>query len=246
MKYVFLFLLLAGFAVFSIRGGLAQADAFLLKELEFRKSPVVVELFTSQSCSSCPPADRILDAISSHENVIALGFHVDYWDHLDWKDTFSREFATDRQRGYAKARNTVRIFTPQMVVNGDKDFTGSDRNQLKRAVFGARDIDPVLLSFHQGRIHIELPETSRSTRGLQFWLYGYVHGGKVAIGSGENEGRTVTYSRAAVMEQDLGMRYGDVGSFDVSLSDSATLDGVVVLVQDARYGRIVAAGDLAF
>ena len=102
------------------------------------QSPVVVELFTSQSCSSCPPADRNLGKLSENPNVIALGFHVTYWNHLHWEDTLSNEFSTKRQRSYAAAFRNGRVYTPQMVVNGEQEFVGSNGSKVNAALKKAK------------------------------------------------------------------------------------------------------------
>ena len=95
--------------------------------------PVVLELFTSQGCSSCPPADRLLKAVRS-ENVIALSYHVDYWDYIGWKDPFASEKYTNRQRRYGNKFYSSTIYTPQLVVNGREHFVGSDRQKLNQKI----------------------------------------------------------------------------------------------------------------
>ena len=100
--------------------------------------PVVVELFTSQSCSSCPPADALLGELARRGDVVALGFHISYWDGLGWKDPFSSRSSTDRQRAYARLFGLGQIYTPQMVVDGAREMVGSDRDQVLAAVRDAR------------------------------------------------------------------------------------------------------------
>jgi hypothetical protein len=92
--------------------------------------PVVVELFTSQSCSSCPPADALLGELARRGDVVALGFHISYWDGVGWKDPFSSRSSTDRQRAYARLFGLGQVYTPQMVVDGDREMVGSDRDQV--------------------------------------------------------------------------------------------------------------------
>jgi hypothetical protein len=100
--------------------------------------PVVVELFTSQSCSSCPPADALLGELARRGDVVALGFHISYWDGLGWKDPFSSRSSTDRQRVYAQLFGLGQVYTPQMVVDGAREMVGSDRDQVLAAVRDAR------------------------------------------------------------------------------------------------------------
>src|SRR6202163_2652786 len=101
--------------------------------------PVVVELFTSQGCSSCPPADALLGELAQRGDVLALGFHISYWDGLGWKDPSSRQSSTDRQRAYARLLGRGQVYTPQMVVEGRSEMVGSDRGAVLAAL---RDAQP--------------------------------------------------------------------------------------------------------
>ena len=113
--------LIAGAIVSLTAMGVSQAESV-------RANPkAVVELFTSQGCSSCPPADALLTSLAEREDVVALAYHVDYWDYIGWEDTFGAKDFSDRQRGYAKSWGSTRIFTPQMVVNGGEGVVGSRR-----------------------------------------------------------------------------------------------------------------------
>src|SRR3954471_21757782 len=88
--------------------------------------PVVLELFTSQGCSSCPPAEAYIGELSRRKDVLALAFHVDYWDDLGWKDPFSLAMSTERQQMYSAARRRASVYTPQVVIDGTEDFVGTD------------------------------------------------------------------------------------------------------------------------
>src|SRR5271170_1729067 len=101
--------------------------------------PVVLELFTSQSCSSCPPADALLKKLSASDpDVLPLSFHVHYWDYLSWKDTYSSPIYTDRQKAYAQALGQNGVFTPQLIVNGTASVVGSNENDVERTITAAR------------------------------------------------------------------------------------------------------------
>src|SRR5271169_3162894 len=100
--------------------------------------PIVVELFTSEGCSSCPPADALLAELAGRPDVLALSFHVDYWDRLGWKDPFSSPDATRRQHGYADLLGLATVYTPQMIVDGRWQAVGSDRSEVERALGSAR------------------------------------------------------------------------------------------------------------
>src|SRR5215831_8685962 len=122
-------------AVIGIVGSIAHAD---FARAEDSGPPVVVELFTSQGCSSCPPADALLGELSKRSDVLALGFHVDYWDYIGWKDPYASKLATKRQRQYAESFKLSFVYTPQMIINGDAESVGSDRAGVEAAVEKAK------------------------------------------------------------------------------------------------------------
>src|SRR5204863_9059983 len=120
--------------------------------------PIVVELFTSEGCSSCPPADALLAELARRSDVLALSFHVDYWDRLGWKDPFSSRAATDRQNRYATLLALPTVYTPQIVVDGKWEAVGSDRADVERALELARRDHPevpVTLAFDHGQAQIK-------------------------------------------------------------------------------------------
>jgi len=126
--------------------------------------PVVVELFTSQSCSSCPPADALLGELARRGDVVALGFHISYWDGLGWKDPFSSRSSTDRQRAYARLFGLGQVYTPQMVVDGAREMVGSDRDQVLAAVRDARPGDEFMWTRNDSGAPVARPAISDSRR----------------------------------------------------------------------------------
>src|SRR5258708_22504302 len=114
------------------------------------RGPAVVELFTSQGCSSCPPADTYLGELTQRRDVLALAFHVDYWDDLGWRDRFGLSDAVERQRAYAKVLRLSTVYTPQVVIDGQDNFVGSDVKSIGRALTGNRNGVAVEI----GRAHI--------------------------------------------------------------------------------------------
>ena len=115
-------------------------------QAQMSSRPVVLELFTSQGCSSCPPADAYIGELSQHKDVLALSFHVDYWDGLGWKDPFSLAISTERQQLYSAARRRASVYTPQVVIDGMDEFVGTDRRNIGQALATARTGVPVEIS----------------------------------------------------------------------------------------------------
>jgi hypothetical protein len=163
---------------------LAHADA----------GPVVVELYTSQGCSSCPPADALLTQLTRRADVIALGLHVDYWDYLGWQDKFADAAYSERQRNYARAAGKSMVYTPQMVVGGRELIVGSKPAELDRAI-KARNAatSPVSLSVTRDgdRLLIEAQSTKNIDAVVQ--LVRYIPKQDVKILRGENRGKTISY-----------------------------------------------------
>ncbi len=211
-------------------------------------APVVVELYTSQSCSSCPPADKILQSLTQNENLIVLSCHVSYWNRLNWVDTLSREFCDIRQHGYASLTTRKRIYTPQMVVNGINMFVGSRADQVKSALIKGKNqgVQPITISSSDDLINFELPAAGEKWgNDFRLWMYGYKKETVQEIGSGENRGKTVKYVNAAITYDNLGAWEGGAVSKSVQTPQD-DIDGVVIFAQTGGYGRIVAAGKLEF
>ncbi len=150
------------------------------------ESPVVLELFTSQGCSSCPPADALLGELIRRPGVIALAWHVDYWNRLGWRDPYASRLATDRQRDYA-ARLQGEVFTPALVVNGSSIVIGSDRRAISQAVGRVAPLSvPVQLQRKAGRL---VSTIGPAPAGATVLVASYDAERETAVGSGENGGR---------------------------------------------------------
>ena len=213
----------------------------------------VIELFTSQGCSSCPSADRLLGELSRDRTLIALSLSVDYWDYLGWKDTLALPAHTQRQRGYAKSRGDRQVYTPQAVINGVAHAVGSDRAALARAIAQSRSKPgtmavPVNLSNVDGRITVAIPDSSSDARG-EVWLCGLKKAAAVQISRGENRGRTVTYHNVVRGWRKLGDWSGKSASWTMSRSDlKAGVDEAAVIVQErpnGHPGRVLGAATIA-
>jgi hypothetical protein len=202
--------------------------------------PVVVELFTSQGCSSCPPADALLGELARRADIVALGYHISYWDDLGWKDPFSSQAATARQRVYAGRFNAGQVFTPEMVVEGTKDMIGSDRAAVRAAIEAARPqaAAPVHLAGDRGSVAIG----AGSGRGTVL-LVRFVRHRTTPVGAGENAHRVADDTNAVETLAQLGEWHGV--STEFAFAAPAPGEGVAVLVQGADGAILGAATVLA-
>jgi hypothetical protein len=195
----------------------------------------VVELFTSQGCSSCPPADAFLEELAGREDVIGLSFHVDYWDYLGWKDTLGRPENSERQAQYSAMRGDRKVYTPQMIVNGGGHFLGGDRASIEKAIAEARLPVPVTVSYHDEKIKISVGPSLRPApwqATIRLVLYSSV--ATVQIAGGENQGSTITYRNVVRDMRPIGMWDGPMVRVKLPADEllSGEADGCVVLVQE--------------
>lgn len=211
----------------------------------------VVELFTSQGCSSCPPADELLVEYSRQPDIIALSLPVNYWDYLGWKDTLAHVAFTERQKAYAHSRSDRQVFTPQMIVNGKKSCIGSDRAQIEKAIqytSKGRKTLPVNVSVDErnGTVTIAVEETPDTTqRAAELWVLPVLKTQTVPIERGENRGKTITYANVVRGLKRVGEWLGGSARFEVPLETARSGgDAYVVLLQStdaARPGIILGA-----
>lgn len=199
----------------------------------------VIELFTSQGCSSCPAADKLLSELQADPTLIPLSLPIDYWDYLGWKDTLAIPGHTTRQRAYSQARGDREIYTPQVVVNGVTQAIGSDRVGIENAVALSRKNAsplsvPLQVTVADERLTVTLPERERAeAAGGEVWLCPLSGSVSVGIGRGENRGRTITYTNVVRRWVKLGTWTGKSENFTVPI-DAIKFDGVdevVVLLQ---------------
>jgi len=207
--------------------------------------PVVVELYTSQGCSSCPPADEILTELSSRSDVIALALHVDYWDYLGWKDAFGSKTYSKRQRDYAAAAKQHTVYTPQMIVQGHSYAVGNRLSEVRRAIAMHKDdVDEVELTLHRNgnQLSVGVRAKNGDVGRSIIQVVRYIPQATVRIEAGENAGRNILYSNIVTQWTQIGRWNGSD-----EITETTTLTGdeqVVVLVQAAVPGRILAAGRL--
>ncbi len=201
--------------------------------------PVVIELYTSQSCSSCPPADKLLGSLAdASDDVIALAYHVTYWNHLHWKDKLSLEESTDHQRTFNRNINSRRVYTPQMVVNGRDEFVGSSARKAAAAIGKNTAIQPIKVSLNNGQVSAKIP--ADLGKNVQVQVVGFGDKNTQAIPSGENRGRTLTYTNPV---QSINYVNAINGALSVAASSKVT-GGYAVLVRDIEAGKVIAAGQV--
>ncbi|MFQ6552799.1 DUF1223 domain-containing protein [Aestuariibius insulae] len=210
--------------------GTAAADA-----------PVIVELYTSQGCSSCPPADAMLQELSERDDVIALALHVDYWDYIGWKDSFAHPGHTDRQRGYARAAGESTIYTPQFVVGGVDHIVGTqpaDLEQQIEAHLAAPDAVEMALVRDGGAVR--LTGAAGDLAGpVDLHMLRYTPAQRVAIRKGENRGRVMDYSNIVSDWQVIG-QWDPREALDLRVDAAGELP-VVVIAQRPDHGPILGA-----
>ena len=211
----------------------------------------VVELFTSQGCSSCPPADKLLGELAKDPSLVVLSLPVDYWDYLGWKDTLALSEHSRRQRAYSQIRGDREVYTPQVVVNGNVHAIGSDRAAIEYAMGKSRHhgevlTTPIRVSVANGTIAVTAT-AAKSDVAAVVWLCAVAREVSVAIGRGENTGRQVTYHNVVRRWIKLGDWKGKSETWSLPVGDLAddSVDAVAVLVQVARKagaGPVLGAG----
>jgi hypothetical protein len=232
--------LIAGWlAALTILGAGAAARA------DDSNSPVVVELFTSQGCSSCPPADALLERLAQRDDVLPLALHVDYWDYIGWADSFARPEHTKRQKAYAHLAGSRTIYTPQMIIDGVEQIVGARPMEVADAVM--RHLE------HQQEIDLDVsregaalrilaapPEQSHGKMLVQ--LVRYMPKRTVAIERGENAGKTLEYANIVTDWRVLG-EWSGMDPLEIS-ADAEGDDAAAVIIQQAETGRILGAANL--
>jgi hypothetical protein len=201
----------------------------------------VVELFTSQGCSSCPPADQIIGELAKDPNVIALSMPIEYWDYLGWKDTLADSRFSERQKAYSQMRGDRDVYTPQMIVNGSANVIGSDRAGIESAIQNTQKAGvmsvPVTMTLSGKQINVSVAASKAATSAHgEVWICSVSKAVPISIGRGENRGREVTYYNVVRNILKVGDWNGSSGSWTVPL-ENITRDGVdaaVVYVQDGN------------
>jgi len=248
-----LFALLIGF-------GLTVADVSSVNAQNPAPNPVVVELFTSQGCYSCPPAEAYLGELSKIPNIVALEFHVDYWDELvygaagKWKDVFSKPEFTERQRGYAGNLPGGQVYTPQIVVDGKKFTVGSHRRKVEGLISEARKAGKmagktslsVTVSNHSQQGYVATINGPRGDRAQSVWLVRFLRNVTTRVRSGENKGKTLTSHNIVTKVERLSgwpntTTIGNQNKINFLTSGLERKEGCAVIIQEDGQGPIHAA-----
>lgn len=199
----------------------------------------VLELFTSQGCSSCPPADKLLGELAGDPSVVALSLPIDYWDYLGWKDTLASPADSARQRAYSRVRGDSQVYTPQIVVNGATHVLGSDQAAVDRAIMqtdqkaGVMSV-PVSMTLAGNGVNVKVESAESGHSAGEVWLCPLAKAVPVEIGRGENHGRTITYHNVVRRWLKLGDWTGAASTFMVPMSEirAEGVDAAAVLVQE--------------
>jgi hypothetical protein len=206
----------------------------------------VIELFTSQGCSSCPPADKILGELAKDPSVVALSMPIDYWDYLGWKDTLADSRFSARQKAYSRMRGDREVYTPQVVVNGAVHVIGSDREGIESAIGNTRKTDgvmsvPVTMTQSGKQITVSVAAASNGPAAMhgEVWICSISRAVPITIGRGENSGREVTYYNVVRNLLKVGDWNGTSGIWTVPLENISRegVDAAVVYVQDGNRDR---------
>jgi hypothetical protein len=212
----------------------------------------VIELFTSQGCSSCPPADKLLTELAKRPGVIALSYSVDYWNYLGWHDTLSSPANSERQREYAQTRGDGRVYTPQVVVDGLTHVNGADETAIDKAITAASvrlaDVEVPISMHAEGDslvIGLGAAPANSHTRAATVWLAIAKEQETVSVTRGENRGRTLSYHHPVRELSPVGMWKGEAMTLRLPLKDLKTMGGdcLVALLQVENAGPILGAAE---
>jgi hypothetical protein len=205
--------------------------------------PVVVELFTSQGCSACPPADELLAQLATRDDVIALALHVDYWDYIGWVDTFAENAFTLRQHGYAAAANSRVVYTPQMVIGGIDLVVGNQTMQVMDLIMAHKAVvEPLTIDVRRTASGFTVEATAdmpppRPAMVVQ--IVSVQPSATVSIGRGENAGRAVDYINT-VRSWQVVAEWDGSGVFRSQIEPQDDLP-LVIIIQQTGHGAIMGA-----
>ena len=240
----------------AVAGALICTASILPPPANAGEPRAVIELFTSQGCSSCPAADKVLGELARDPTLLTMSLPVDYWDYLGWKDTLALHGHSDRERAYADTRGDRAVFTPQVVVNGIVPVLGSDAAAIEKAIAQTRQSAapltlPVTLTVADGKVSVTISEANGEHGIAGIWLCPITGKVQVAIERGENRGHTLAYTNVVRRWVKLGEWNGKAQTFSVPVASlpnadysAQDIDRVAVIVQsgpDAKPGLMLGA-----
>jgi hypothetical protein len=209
-------------------------------------NPIVVELYTSQGCAACPPADALIDQLAGRSDVMPLALHVDYWDYIGWADIFAKPAFSERQKNYARNAGRASVYTPQMIIGGTSEVKGSSTMQAMGAIQDHLATQPVLPQVtasltmpSAGTFIVQVHAANRLARAADIQLVRYMDSATVEIMGGENHGKRITY-RNIVTAWDVIGHWDGSGPFMRQVRLDGT-DPVVLIVQEEGQGQVLAA-----
>lgn len=227
----------------------AQAANYVQQDKDNRL--VTVELFTSQGCSSCPPADRLQAELAMRKGILALTFPVDYWDYLGWRDTLAMPGNSERQVEYAQRSQSGRVFTPQMIVDGRGSVIGSRRSdvfsEIAKQRQDAKVSVPLSIRVEDGKVFVSVPAAHHAlghaeTHSATLWLFPFSKTDIVQIAGGENRGRSMIYAHVVRDQIGLGQWTGEAATFEHTLSaEDRGKFGYAAILQDDKVGPVIGA-----
>ena len=216
---------------------LAASSLTSVNSAEIKQPSGVVEVFTSQGCYSCPPADKLVGEFAKTNDVLALSWHVDYWDYLGWKDIFASNANTQRQYGYAKSLRERQVYTPQAIINGRSHEVGSKKGEIVKALSKFQKsnrgmIVPINASLNEDSLKININETSGSQDATLYMVF-FNKEHEVSIKRGENGGKTLSYHNVVHGSQALGIVKADGFDMEYPVAEIKKLgfDGCALILQ---------------
>jgi hypothetical protein len=217
----------------------SAALAWTVAQADVPSRPLVVELFTAQGCSSCPPADAYLGKLSQLPGVLALAFHVDYWDSSGWRDRFELHQSVERQNDYVRHFHLASAFTPELVIDGQR--SANDTNAIEQAIQAPRDAVPVTLAVRDGQVVVDVGD-KQGEHPSDVVLVTFLRHAVSDVGRGENAGKSLEEFNIVRSIRALGVWKGATENYKVSVSSlPSDATDVAVLVQSRGTGPIVGA-----
>jgi len=223
--------------------------SFIFANQAFADDVVVVELFTSQGCEKCPPANLLMEDLTRDETVISFSWHVDYWDFMGWQDTMAKPAFTERQKAYNETLGRKGVYTPQAIINGRREVAGSNKMGLFDIIHSSKTSDalPITVTFEGDasvlNIKLNGPETVEGAVIKIIWLDSMQ---RIKISDGKNAGKTITYVNAVKSFKNIGVFQGEELTIPLNLNDADRngADRIVVLLQMGETGPILGAAKI--